>query len=80
MVNKVNKSKVKGNGLGRLEEWCSWVRKQYILYKQGHPSQLDESKVAQCKYCTCFPSYACLWELTSVNCGQLNIVSEFNIK
>ncbi|KAL7522838.1 hypothetical protein ACHAWX_007548 [Stephanocyclus meneghinianus] len=63
MVNKVNKSKGKGNRLGRLEEWCSWVRKQYILYKQGHPSQLDESKVAQCEYCTCFPSYVCLWEI-----------------
>eukprot|EP00804_Cyclotella_cryptica_P029861 CCRYP_010769-RC/>CCRYP_010769-RC protein AED:0.29 eAED:0.29 QI:174/1/1/1/0.8/0.66/6/145/688 len=49
MVNKVNKSKGKGDRLGRLEEWCSWVRKQYILYKQGHQSQLDESKIAQLK-------------------------------
>ena len=47
MVNKVNKTKQKGSKLGRLDEFCSWVRKQYILYKEGSPCQLTKAKVDQ---------------------------------
>ena len=49
MVNKVNKTKAKGSKLGRLDEFCSWVRKQYILFKEGSPCQLTEAKTSQLK-------------------------------
>ena len=47
MVNKVNKTLEKGNRLGRLDEFCGWVRKQYMLYKEGQPCQLTDEKVKQ---------------------------------
>ncbi len=49
MVNKVNKTKGKGSRLGRLDEFCSWVRKQYTLFKEGSPCQLTQAKVNQLK-------------------------------
>ena len=49
MVNKVNKTLGKGNRLGRLDEFCGWVRKQYAVYKQGTPCQLTDEKVNQLK-------------------------------
>jgi|EP00970_Alexandrium_tamarense_P004804 hypothetical protein len=49
MVNKVYKEQGKGTTLGRLDEFCGWVRKQYTLYKEGKECQLTDAKVAQCK-------------------------------
>mmetsp|Transcript_10489 Transcript_10489/g.18945 ORF Transcript_10489/g.18945 Transcript_10489/m.18945 type:complete len:730 (-) Transcript_10489:135-2324(-) len=49
MVNKINKTLEKGNRLGRLDEFCGWVRKQYTLYKEGSPCQLTDEKVNQLK-------------------------------
>ncbi|KAL7535057.1 hypothetical protein ACHAXR_006238 [Thalassiosira sp. AJA248-18] len=49
MVNKVNKTLEKGSRLGRLDEFCGWVRKQYTLYKEGSPCQLTDEKVNQLK-------------------------------
>lgn len=48
-VNKVNKSLEKGNRLGRLDDFCGWVRKQYTLFKEGSPCQLTDEKVNQLK-------------------------------
>lgn len=39
----------KGNRLHRLDEFCSWVRKQHILFKEGSPCQLTDEKVNQLK-------------------------------
>jgi len=49
MVNKVSKTLERGNRLGRLDEFCGWVRKQYVLYKQGSACQLTDVKVNQLK-------------------------------
>ena len=49
MINKVNKTLEKGNRMGRLDEFCGWVRKQYTLYKAGSPCQLTDEKVNQLK-------------------------------
>ena len=50
MINKVNKTLGKGNRMGRLDEFCGWVRKQYTLYcKAGSPCQLTDEKVDQLK-------------------------------
>ena len=49
MVNRQNKLLEKGDRLYRLDEFCGWVRKQYVLFKAGQPSQLTNEKVNQLK-------------------------------